>query len=146
LNVIAIVDAVKKTGADAVHPGYGGLKGMLSVLPACRDASLQRGAGPSAGFLSENAAFVKAVEEAGATFIGPPVFAVEKMGDKVESKKFAAAAAVNTIPGWAGVTDNVDHAVAVACEIGFPVMVKASAGGGGKVSCWQGCASRAVMM
>lgn len=131
LNIPAIVTAIKQTGADAVHPGY--------------------------GFLSENAAFVEAVEEAGAAFVGPPMYAVEKMGDKVESKKFAAAAKVglqgsgllrsmparpthadlvqvNTIPGWAGVTESVDHALAVAQDIGFPVMVKASAGGGGKAS------------
>ncbi|KAI7845174.1 hypothetical protein COHA_001219 [Chlorella ohadii] len=95
LNIPAIVEAIKKTGADAVHPGY--------------------------GFLSENAAFVEAVEEAGATFVGPPTFAVEKMGDKV-----------NTIPGWAGVVKDADHAVSVAEDIGFPVMIKASAGGGGK--------------
>lgn len=86
------------------------------------------------------------MEDAGAAFVGPPVFAVEKMGDKVESKKFAAAAAVNTIPGWAGVTDDVDHAVTVASDIGFPVMVKASAGGGGKVSSLSGCADKQVKL
>ncbi|EFN58393.1 hypothetical protein CHLNCDRAFT_55993 [Chlorella variabilis] len=108
LNIPAIVDAIKQTGADAVHPGY--------------------------GFLSENSHFVEAVEAAGATFVGPPTHAVEKMGDKVESKKIAAAAKVNTIPGWAGVTENADHAISVAREIGFPVMIKASAGGGGKAT------------
>ncbi|KAL4458176.1 hypothetical protein ABPG75_013041 [Micractinium tetrahymenae] len=106
LNIDAILEAVQKTGADAVHPGY--------------------------GFLSENPVFAKAVEAAGATWVGPPTFAIEKMGDKVESKKFAAAATVNTIPGWAGVTENADHAIEVARDIGFPVMIKASAGGGGK--------------
>lgn len=95
-----------KTGADAVHPGY--------------------------GFLSENAEFANAVAAAGMTFIGPPASAVHAMGDKVESKRFAHAAGVNTIPGWVGVVENVDHAVSVANDIGFPVMVKASAGGGGK--------------
>ncbi|KAL4856779.1 Propionyl-CoA carboxylase alpha chain [Chlorella vulgaris] len=95
LNIPAILAAMKQTGADAVHPGY--------------------------GFLSENASFVEAVEGAGATFVGPPTYAVEKMGDKV-----------NTIPGWAGVTENADHALSVAKDIGFPVMIKASAGGGGK--------------
>lgn len=106
LNIEAIVDAVRRTGSDAVHPGY--------------------------GFLSENELFATAVKEAGATFIGPPAHAVRAMGDKVESKRFAHAAGVNTIPGWVGVVEGVDHAIAVAREIGFPVMVKASAGGGGK--------------
>lgn len=95
-----------RTGADAVHPGY--------------------------GFLSENAQFAEAIENAGGTFVGPPRHALAAMGDKVESKKFAREARVNTIPGWAGVVENIDHAVSVAQEIGFPVMVKASAGGGGK--------------
>jgi propionyl-CoA carboxylase alpha chain len=95
-----------KTGADAVHPGY--------------------------GFLSENEHFASSVAKAGATFVGPPAHAVRAMGDKVESKRFAKAAGVNTIPGWVGVVEGVDHAISVAKEIGFPVMVKASAGGGGK--------------
>jgi propionyl-CoA carboxylase alpha chain len=106
LNVPAIVEALRKTGADAVHPGY--------------------------GFLSENEHFASAVAEAGATFVGPPAHAVRAMGDKVESKRFAKAAGVNTIPGWVGVVEGVDHAISVAKEIGFPVMAKASAGGGGK--------------
>ncbi|KAG7670044.1 hypothetical protein Ndes2526B_g06419 [Nannochloris sp. 'desiccata'] len=106
LNVPAIIDALCKTGADAVHPGY--------------------------GFLSENEHFASSVAEAGATFVGPPAHAVRAMGDKVESKRFAKAAGVNTIPGWVGVVEGVDHAISVAKEIGFPVMAKASAGGGGK--------------
>jgi propionyl-CoA carboxylase alpha chain len=106
LNVPAIIQALKITGADAVHPGY--------------------------GFLSENSDFASAVADAGATFVGPPSHAVRAMGDKVESKRFAKAAGVNTIPGWVGVVEGVDHAIAVAKEIGFPVMAKASAGGGGK--------------
>lgn len=87
---------------------------------------------PGYGFLSENQAFASAVSEAGAAFVGPPVHAIQAMGDKVESKRFAHAAGVHTIPGWVGVVEGADHAVAVAKEIGFPVMVKASAGGGGK--------------
>jgi propionyl-CoA carboxylase alpha chain len=106
LRIDAITDVIRKTGADAVHPGY--------------------------GFLSENPLFDEAVTAAGATFVGPPAFAVRAMGDKVESKRFAKEAGVNTIPGYIGVVENADHAVAVAKEIGYPVMVKASAGGGGK--------------
>ena len=106
LNISAIIDAIKRTGADAVHPGY--------------------------GFLSENETFASAVADAGAAFVGPPANAVHVMGDKVESKRFAKAAGVNTIPGWVGVIEDADHACAVAKEIGFPVMAKASAGGGGK--------------
>lgn len=106
LNIGAIVKAIKSTGADAVHPGY--------------------------GFLSENPLFDEAVSSAGATFVGPPASAVKAMGDKVESKRFAKAAGVSTVPGYIGVVENGDHAVAVAKEIGYPVMVKASAGGGGK--------------
>lgn len=106
LNIPAIVEAIKRTGADAVHPGY--------------------------GFLSENQLFASAVSDVGAVFVGPPAKAVAAMGDKVESKRFAKTAGVHTIPGWVGVVDGVDHAVSVAREIGFPVMVKASAGGGGK--------------
>lgn len=100
------MEAIKRTGADAVHPGY--------------------------GFLSENQAFASAVSNAGAAFVGPPAHAIQAMGDKVESKRFAHAAGVHTIPGWVGVVEGADHAVAVAKDIGFPVMVKASAGGGGK--------------
>ncbi|WP_026616485.1 acetyl-CoA carboxylase biotin carboxylase subunit [Ensifer aridi] len=101
-----ILDAVRNTGADAVHPGY--------------------------GFLSENAAFAKALEKEGVTFIGPPVKAIEAMGDKITSKKLAAKAGVSTVPGHMGLIEDADEAVRIASSIGFPVMIKASAGGGGK--------------
>ncbi|KAJ3104941.1 hypothetical protein HDU97_008689 [Phlyctochytrium planicorne] len=106
LNIPNIIGAIKKTGAQAVHPGY--------------------------GFLSENFHFVKALDEAGVTFIGPNERSMFLMGDKIESKKIAKAANVTTIPGFNGVVENADHAVKIANEIGYPVMVKASAGGGGK--------------
>jgi propionyl-CoA carboxylase alpha subunit len=106
LAVDRILDAVRQTGADAVHPGY--------------------------GFLSENAAFAKAVEDAGAVFIGPSPSAIAAMGDKIESKKLAAAAGVTTIPGTMDVIEDPDEAVRVARDIGYPVMIKAAAGGGGK--------------
>ncbi|KAK9808836.1 hypothetical protein WJX72_004705 [[Myrmecia] bisecta] len=106
LRTEAILEAVRKTGAQAVHPGY--------------------------GFLSENAMFAKALEANGTVFIGPPVGAIEAMGDKVESKILAKSAGVNTIPGWAGVVADEQQALKLAQEIGFPVMIKASAGGGGK--------------
>ena len=101
-----IIAACKDTGAEAVHPGY--------------------------GFLSENAAFCEALQAAGVTFIGPPVRAIAAMGDKIESKKLASAAKVNTVPGHIGVIADADEAVGIAETIGFPVMIKASAGGGGK--------------
>ena len=101
-----ILGAIRKTGADAVHPGY--------------------------GFLSENAAFAKALEKAGVTFIGPPVKAIEAMGDKITSKKLAAKTGVSTVPGHMGLIEDADEAVRIAASIGFPVMIKASAGGGGK--------------
>ncbi len=101
-----ILDAIRETGADAVHPGY--------------------------GFLSENAAFAAALEKAGVAFIGPPVKAIEAMGDKITSKKIAANAGVNTVPGHMGLIENADEAVTIATSIGYPVMIKASAGGGGK--------------
>ena len=101
-----IVAACKETGAEAVHPGY--------------------------GFLSERAAFAKALAEAGIAFIGPNPGAIEAMGDKIESKKFANAAKVSTVPGYLGVIETPDHAAEIAEEIGYPVMIKASAGGGGK--------------
>ncbi len=106
LRVDRILEAIEKTGADAVHPGY--------------------------GFLSENAEFSKALAAAGVTFIGPGEQAITSMGDKITSKRIAAEAGVNTIPGHEGVIDGPDHAVTVAREIGYPVMLKASAGGGGK--------------
>ncbi len=101
-----ILDAVRKTGANAVHPGY--------------------------GFLSENAAFAAALEKEGVAFIGPPVGAIEAMGDKITSKKLAAEAGVSTVPGHMGLIADADKAVRIAGEIGYPVMIKASAGGGGK--------------
>lgn len=101
-----ILDAIKQTGADAVHPGY--------------------------GFLSENAAFAQALEKAGVIFIGPPVGAIQAMGDKITSKKLAAEAGVSTVPGHMGLIADADEAVKIASEIGYPVMIKASAGGGGK--------------
>jgi propionyl-CoA carboxylase alpha chain len=101
-----IIAACKETGAEAVHPGY--------------------------GFLSENAAFCAALEKEGIVFIGPKPRAIEAMGDKIESKKFANEAKVNTVPGFLGVIEDADHAEKIAGEIGYPVMIKASAGGGGK--------------
>jgi propionyl-CoA carboxylase alpha chain len=106
LVIDTIVAACKQTGAEAVHPGY--------------------------GFLSERAAFPEALAAAGITFIGPKPSAIAAMGDKIESKKAAAAAKVSTVPGFLGVIESPDQAVAIAEEIGFPVMIKASAGGGGK--------------
>ena len=101
-----IIDACLATGAQAVHPGY--------------------------GFLSENAAFATALAEAGIQFIGPGVEAITAMGDKIAAKRVADAAGVNTIPGSNGEVASVDDAVSIANQIGYPVMIKASAGGGGK--------------
>jgi len=101
-----IMEAIATTGSDAVHPGY--------------------------GFLSENSQFAKRLEEAGITFIGPPVKAIEAMGDKIASKKIAHESGVSTVPGYLGEINSPEHALEIACEIGFPVMIKASAGGGGK--------------
>ncbi|MCC0021878.1 MAG: acetyl/propionyl/methylcrotonyl-CoA carboxylase subunit alpha [Nitratireductor sp.] len=101
-----IMDAVRQTGAEAVHPGY--------------------------GFLSERAEFAEALDKAGVAFIGPPVGAIEAMGDKITSKKLAAEAGVSTVPGYMGLIADADEAVKIAGEIGYPVMIKASAGGGGK--------------
>jgi propionyl-CoA carboxylase alpha chain len=106
LNVERIVAACRKTGAEAVHPGY--------------------------GFLSENAEFAAALERAGIVFIGPPPQAIAAMGDKIESKKLASKAGVATVPGHLGVIPNAEAARKIAREIGYPVMIKASAGGGGK--------------
>ena len=106
LDIGKIIAAAKNTGAEAIHPGY--------------------------GFLSENAAFAKALEKAGIAFIGPNVHAIEAMGDKIESKKLAAKAKVTTVPGHLGVIKDAKEAAKVADEIGYPVMIKASAGGGGK--------------
>jgi propionyl-CoA carboxylase alpha chain len=106
LLIDKIVEACLKTGAEAVHPGY--------------------------GFLSERSAFPKALQAAGITFIGPNPGAIDAMGDKIESKKAAAAAMVSTVPGYMGIIEDADEAVKIAGEIGYPVMIKASAGGGGK--------------
>ena len=106
LLIEKIVEACLKTGAEAVHPGY--------------------------GFLSERSAFPKALQAAGITFIGPNPGAIDAMGDKIESKKAAAAAKVSTVPGYMGIIEDADEAVKIAGEIGYPVMIKASAGGGGK--------------
>ncbi len=106
LLIDKIVEACRKTGAQAVHPGY--------------------------GFLSEREAFPRALEAAGIVFIGPNPGAIAAMGDKIESKKAAAKAKVSTVPGHLGVIEDEKHAVKIADEIGYPVMIKASAGGGGK--------------
>ena len=101
-----IIDAAKKTGAQAIHPGY--------------------------GFLSENEEFAKRVEQEGITFIGPKHHSIAAMGDKIASKKLALKAKVNTIPGYNDVIESPEAAVKIAKDIGYPVMIKASAGGGGK--------------
>jgi propionyl-CoA carboxylase alpha chain len=101
-----IMDAIKQTGAQAVHPGY--------------------------GFLSENPKFAEALEAAGVAFIGPPVGAIKAMGDKITSKKLAAEAGVTTVPGYMGLIEDADDAVKISNQVGYPVMIKASAGGGGK--------------
>jgi propionyl-CoA carboxylase alpha chain len=106
LRIDRIVEACKKTGAQAVHPGY--------------------------GFLSERPAFAEALAKEGIAFIGPTAAAIAAMGDKIESKKLAAAAGVTTVPGFLGVIEDTDEAAKIAHEIGYPVMIKASAGGGGK--------------
>lgn len=106
LVIDKIIAACKQTGAQAVHPGY--------------------------GFLSEREAFAKALAEAGIVFIGPNPHALAAMGDKIESKKAASAANVSTVPGYLGVIESPAQAVTIADEIGYPVMIKASAGGGGK--------------
>ncbi|MEM7398223.1 MAG: acetyl/propionyl/methylcrotonyl-CoA carboxylase subunit alpha [Pseudomonadota bacterium] len=106
LVIDKIVAAAKETGAEAIHPGY--------------------------GFLSENAAFGKALKKAGIVFVGPNQKAIKAMGDKIESKKLASDAKVSTVPGYLGVIETPDKAVKIADDIGYPVMIKASAGGGGK--------------
>ena len=105
-NISKIMAAVEITNADAIHPGY--------------------------GFLSENAGFVEAVEKAGLVFIGPDLHAIRVMGDKIESKALAISAGVSCVPGTDGAVSTIEDAQAAAAEIGYPVMVKASAGGGGK--------------
>ena len=106
LVIDKVIDACKQCGADAVHPGY--------------------------GFLSENAEFAERLQREGITFIGPSEGAIKSMGDKITSKKISADAGVNTVPGFMGIIDDAEHCVKIATEIGYPVMIKASAGGGGK--------------
>jgi propionyl-CoA carboxylase alpha chain len=106
LRIERIVEACKATGADAVHPGY--------------------------GFLSENAAFAEALAAEGIAFIGPPIPAIQAMGDKIESKRLARQAGVSTVPGTLDAIADPEQARRIAAEIGYPVMLKASAGGGGK--------------
>ncbi|ARE39889.1 Propionyl-CoA carboxylase biotin-containing subunit [Rhodovulum sp. P5] len=101
-----IMKAIEESGAEAVHPGY--------------------------GFLSENKLFAEALDKAGVVFIGPPAGAIESMGDKITSKKIAQEAGVSTVPGYMGLIEDADEAVKISREIGYPVMIKASAGGGGK--------------
>ncbi|MEX3014391.1 acetyl-CoA carboxylase biotin carboxylase subunit [Gymnodinialimonas hymeniacidonis] len=101
-----IMQAIRDTGADAVHPGY--------------------------GFLSENKVFAEALEAEGVAFVGPPASAIESMGDKITSKKIAAEAGVSTVPGHMGLIEDAAEAIKISGEIGYPVMLKASAGGGGK--------------
>ena len=101
-----IIAACKQTGADCVHPGY--------------------------GFLSERTSFAEQLAAEGIAFVGPPVNAIAAMGDKIESKKLAKAAGVNVVPGFVGEIEDTEHAVRISDEIGYPVMMKASAGGGGK--------------
>ena len=106
LNINKIVDVAKKTQADAVHPGY--------------------------GFLSENPSFAKKLKQKKIAFVGPSAEAIEAMGDKIQSKRIASEAKVSTVPGYDGIIKDEDEAVKVAEKIGYPVMIKASAGGGGK--------------
>ena len=106
LSIDKIIDACKKTGANAVHPGY--------------------------GFLSERAEFCERLSAEGIIFVGPPVNAIEAMGDKITSKKIAQEANVSTVPCHMGLIDDANHAVEISNKIGYPVMIKASAGGGGK--------------
>ncbi len=101
-----IMAAITASGAEAVHPGY--------------------------GFLSENMKFAEALDRAGVAFVGPPTGAIEAMGDKITSKKIASKAGVSTVPGYMGLIADADEAVRISNEIGYPVMIKASAGGGGK--------------
>jgi propionyl-CoA carboxylase alpha chain len=101
-----VMQAIRQSGAQAVHPGY--------------------------GFLSENSKFAQTLDAEGVAFIGPPVGAIEKMGDKITSKKIAQEAGVSTVPGYMGLIDDAEDAVRISNQVGYPVMIKASAGGGGK--------------
>ena len=106
IDIDRVMEAIREAGADAVHPGY--------------------------GFLSENPKFAKALEAEGVAFVGPPASAIEAMGDKITSKRIAQEAGVSTVPGHMGLIEDAEEAVRIAGEVGFPVMLKASAGGGGK--------------
>ena len=106
LDAKAIIEIATTANVDAIHPGY--------------------------GFLSENAKFAKSLFDIGVTFIGPPENAIESMGDKITSKKIAQEAGVNTVPGHMGVIKDEDEALSISEKIGYPVMIKASAGGGGR--------------
>jgi propionyl-CoA carboxylase alpha subunit len=106
LSIERIIAAAKQSGAEAIHPGY--------------------------GFLSENPRFAEALEREGIVFIGPTPAAIRAMGDKIESKRLAEKAGVRVVPGFVGEIKDLAHASKIAAEIGYPVMVKASAGGGGK--------------
>src|SRR5271170_4037406 len=106
LKIENIINAIEHSGAEAVHPGY--------------------------GFLSENAEFARAVKRAGAVLIGPTPEAIKLMGDKIESKKIAVKAGVNTVPGALDVITSSKEAKKIAEDIGYPVIIKAAAGGGGK--------------
>ncbi len=106
IDIEKVMGAIRQTGAQAVHPGY--------------------------GFLSENMKFAQALEAEGVTFVGPPSTAIEAMGDKITSKKIAAEAGVSTVPGYMGLIADAEEAVKISREVGYPVMIKASAGGGGK--------------
>ena len=106
LNVENVVKAIRDTGAQACHPGY--------------------------GFLSENADFCNSIQELGIAWLGPPVSAIRDMGDKLRSKIIAEEAGVNVIPGFEGTIDSIEHALEVANQIGYPILLKAAAGGGGK--------------
>ena len=106
LNIERVLSAIKETNSDAVHPGY--------------------------GFLSESPEFTRQVEAAGVTFIGPSAATIERMGDKVEARIAAKAAGVPVVPGSAGRIETVDDAAKIAAEVGYPVMIKAAAGGGGR--------------
>ena len=106
LQIDKVVDACHQSGADAVHPGY--------------------------GFLSENAEFSRRLLQEGITFIGPSASAILSMGDKITSKKLSSEAGVNIVPGYMGIIEDAGHCIRIAADIGYPVMIKASAGGGGK--------------
>ncbi|MGR3433561.1 MAG: acetyl-CoA carboxylase biotin carboxylase subunit [Shimia sp.] len=106
IHLDRVMKAVRASGAQAVHPGY--------------------------GFLSENARFAQALAEEGVAFVGPPAAAIEAMGDKITSKRIAAEAGVSTVPGHMGLIEDAEEAVRIAGQVGYPVMLKASAGGGGK--------------